>query len=127
MPIRVPPPPASTLVEQWIIDTLLHLDTCVDETKKSNVAAFMAVKDETQDLRATIESWIVAGKEGHGSLARRIEDHQEFHDLMSRDANTKRSVWKLQGDWVKGAFRILTDAAVIGGAVMVLRALGVDL
>ena len=127
MPIRVPPPPASTLVEQWIIDALLHLDACVDDTKKSNNAAFLSVKDEQKDLRATIESWIVAGKESSVGLARRIEDHQEFHDLMTRDATSRRSVWKLQGDWVRGAFRVLTDAAVIGGAVMVLRALGVDL
>jgi hypothetical protein len=118
VPIRVPPPPAGSLVEQWIIDALMHVDDCLDELKRDT-------KNSLSELKAEVSANAVLGHSQDQDLLQQIETHKRFHETMDRVEATRRGVWQQIWTGSREAFRLLTSGAVITVVAWILKQMGV--
>lgn len=82
MAIKLPPPPAETIHDQWVSDTLVHLDQCFDRTRVENQKKYDEINATLTDLNATLAAWMIAAKERDESLAEQHDKHRKFHDDM---------------------------------------------
>lgn len=106
MPLRVPPPKATSIVEQYVIDSLLHLDECLDDLRK-------AVKEYDKITREALTAFL-----------EKIEEHQRFHDEMELVKDTTKAVWARQGRIVEKVIDLASAGGILAAIVYVAKFLG---
>lgn len=91
MPERVRPPEPKTPFEQYVIDKIEHLDECLDETKAAMKAGFSQTKADHNEIRASLEAWMIAGKSADEDLAKEWRKHYQFHVDGEKAAAVRKS------------------------------------
>ena len=99
---------------QWVIDTLTHLDECLDKTQEAH-----------EETRTEISVWMTSAKNFDEDFNSRLRDHIEAHHEIDRVQKAKRSVWLLQWDTFKDGARFASSGAVTAIVVVILKWLGV--
>lgn len=116
MRLKNVPPLATSAFEQWVIDALLHLDECVDKTRDG-------AKQEIQNLRATMETWMKASDDKDKDLADKWADHVGFHKEGEAAAKARAGVWGQVQGYGNSAFKVATNATVIMAFLYLVRQL----
>lgn len=96
MPIRVPPPIASTAAEQWIIDSILHIDECLDEAKRQASDDLAEIKQDVKDIKADFDVTKIALLHSDGLIEGAVEAHKREHEAIDAQETGKRDLWKVQ-------------------------------
>jgi nitric oxide reductase activation protein len=122
VPLRVPPPKADSVVEQWLIDAALHLDDCLDEHKRQVLEKFDELKAVLEDFKATAFSMIASKADDHETLRDRIESHQRFHDEMEA---LQKALKQQRDNWLAPLRRAIDEAPKVLVAISLFMAGGV--
>lgn len=113
-PVEPENPTWRVMFFQWLIDRVTHLDECMDETKDS-------VKEQHIELSA----WMQASKESDANIMERVAKHISEHDVIDQTQAAKRSVWKMQGGFLRDLLKFATEGTVIAGLLAMLKYAGI--
>lgn len=99
---------------QWLIDTLMHLDECLDKTQEAH-----------EETRTEMSVWLAAAKNFDNDFEARLKQHIDEHHLIDANKKAKRSVWMNQWDGLKEAIKFATSGTMTAIVVVALKWLGV--
>jgi hypothetical protein len=125
VPLRVPPPQADTPILQWIVDALMHLDECIDETRHEQRAAAEERKEQIADVRATLSAYMTAAHAASTDLDARIESHIDEHRKIDDRLKGRHDVLKLQGRVVEWTLKAAMEGVKLGVLGAILKLTGV--
>lgn len=120
MPLRVPPPKANNAIEQWIIDSLLHLDECIDDGKTQTREQMDEMKHAQAEFRAEVTAALAAKEADHTGILARLNAHDTEHKALEQVKKAQAGVWRTQGKWAAWLVERVTQGGVIAGALWVI-------
>ena len=125
VPLRATPPRAETVMEQWVIDSLLHLDECIDRVGRQSADHFKSLHDAQQELRAEVTASITALHSGDSTLEGRFSEHENKHAEDARVEKAEHGVWSSQLRWGREIVRSAFEVGKIAGGVGFLKLIGI--
>ena len=123
MPLRVPPPEPTTKFEQYVIDSLAHLDECLDDHKNNMRDEIAEIKTALQDLNAQ-DHVQMAAISGEGGVRTLLDAHKHQHDLLEARSSGSSAILKTQGSAIREVLHYLGPTGLLLIGAGLLRALG---